>query len=161
LSQVYLWKKQHDQAIVAGERVIALDPNFADGYAGLGIILIAVGRPEKGIGLIEKAIRLNPRSPAWYLMNLGFAYCQVGRNEEALSSLKKALTLNPNIVHARIALAACYAELGRLEEARAEVAETLRLQPDFYLEVTRQVFPSKDPADLERLLAALRKVGLK
>ena len=32
LGKVYLWKKQHDQALAEAERAIALDPNNADGY---------------------------------------------------------------------------------------------------------------------------------
>ncbi|MBI3801465.1 MAG: hypothetical protein HY268_31400 [Deltaproteobacteria bacterium] len=50
--------------------------------------------------------------------------------------------------------------LGRLEEARAEVAEMLRLNPNWSLEVGRQNVPFKDPAVLERRLAALRKAGM-
>jgi len=57
-------------------------------------------------------------------------------------------------------LAACYAELGREGEARAEVAEILRLTPNWSLEVVRQL-PYKNPADLEHLVTALRKAGLK
>jgi adenylate cyclase len=84
-----------------------------------------------------------------------------GQYEEALIPLKKVLALNPNSGAAHRILAACYAELGRLEEARAEIAEVLRLNPSYSLEGLRQTMPFKDPADLERHLAALRKAGLK
>jgi TolB-like protein/Tfp pilus assembly protein PilF len=161
LGQVYLFKKQHEQAIVEAERTIALDPNSADGYMSLGGILALAGRPEEGIGVIEKAMRLNPRYPVTYLSNLGFAYREAGRYEEAIAPLKKLRTLNPNFPPAHFNLAVCYAELGRLEEARAEVAEILRLLPNFSLELEGQNFPYKDPTDLERYLAALRKAGLK
>jgi len=46
-------------------------------------------------------------------------------------------------------------------EARAEAAEVLRLNPNYSLEVVRQRSPLKDPAMLERHIAALRKAGLK
>jgi adenylate cyclase len=161
LSQVYVWKKQHDQAIVEAERVIALDPNEADGYWNLGGILVFAGRPEEGIKLTEQAMRLNPRYPVNYLQTLGFAYRVAGRYEEALVPLKKVLTLNPNFAPAHINLAACYVELGRLEEAQAEGAEVLRINPNFSLEVARQSWPYKDPAALEHFLASLRKAGLK
>ena len=36
LGYVYLWKKQHEQAIAEAERAIALDPNDADGYVTSG-----------------------------------------------------------------------------------------------------------------------------
>jgi len=156
-----MWKKQHEQGIAEVERAIALDPNNAEGYADLGTTLVFAGRLEEGIGSIEKAMRLNPHYPPRYLHNLGVAYREAGRYEEALAPLKKVITLNPNFVLSHLNLAACYAELGRLEEAQAEAAEVLRISPNFSLEVTRQRFPRKDPAVLERFLDGLRKAGLK
>ena len=75
--------------------------------------------------------------------------------------MKKSLTFNPNFWLAHANLVICYAELGRLEEARAEAVEFQRLAPNFSLEVFKQSLPYKDPADLERMFAALRKAGLK
>jgi adenylate cyclase len=58
-------------------------------------------------------------------------------------------------------LAAVYSELDQATEARAEAAEVLRINPKFSLEVHKQRMPIKDPAVLERHIAAVRKVGLK
>ena len=54
LGKVLLWKKQHDQAIAELEKTITLNPNYADGLAGLGEILYFAGRPEEAIGLIRR-----------------------------------------------------------------------------------------------------------
>jgi hypothetical protein len=53
-----------------------------------------------------------------------------------------------------------YAELGRQEEAQAEAAEMRRIYPQFSIEAFRPLLPYKDPAMLERELAALRKAGI-
>jgi len=84
-----------------------------------------------------------------------------GRYEEAIATLQRALAHNPNFLLAHLQLAAAYSELGREEEARAEAAEVLRINPNFSLEGTRQRVPFKDPAQVERYLAALRQAGLK
>ena len=120
-----------------------------------------MGRPEDAVGLIEKAMRLNPRYPYNYLSWLGMAYRLTGRYEEAIAALKSATIRNPDFLSPHFHLAVIYSELGREEEARAEVAELLRISPNFSLEVLRQILPHKDKAVLERLLAALRKAGLK
>jgi adenylate cyclase len=157
---VYLFQRQHEQAFAEMERAIALDPNFADGHLWLALTLNYMGRPEEAIGWAEKGIRLNPHYPGWYLNFLGMAYSLAGRREEALTVLKKALTLTPNL-DTHIMLAAAYSELGRKEEARVETAEVLRMSPNFSVGAWGQALPYKNPADLERGLAALRKAGLK
>jgi adenylate cyclase len=127
----------------------------------LGAIFNFAGRPEEVIGVVEKALRLNPHDPFFYLFNLGFACRVTGRHEEAVTALQRACTLNPEFLFPHIHLAALYSELGREEEARAEAAEVLRISPDYSLEVVQQILPFKDQAELERLLDGLRKAGLK
>jgi len=164
LGAVSLWKdRQHDLAIAEGERALALDPNNAEGYAMLANILTFAGRPEEAIALLEKGMRLNPRAPnySFYLFELGHAYHWLGQYEKAIALQKRVLLLNPNDFVAHLELAKIYDELGREEEARAEVAEALKLNPQYSLEALRERHPYKDPAALERYLAAMRKAGLK
>jgi hypothetical protein len=75
--------------------------------------------------------------------------------------LQRYLSRYPNILPAHLMMAAVYSELGQAAEARAEAAEVLRLNPNFSLDVHKQREPIKDPAVLERHIAALRKAGLK
>jgi adenylate cyclase len=161
LSAVYLWNKQHDQALAAAERAIALDPNDADNYAALADVLNFAGQPEKAMEVVEKAIRLTPQSPSGYVLAvLGWTYQLLGRHEKAIAPLKQLLLYAPNLPVLRALLAVSYSALGREEEARAEAAALLRLNPHYSIEVDRQRSPYKDPAVLERALAALRKAGL-
>jgi adenylate cyclase len=160
LGQVYVWKKQHEQAIAEAQRAITLDPNSADNYAQLGVILAWAGRPEEGVTMVERALRLNPRYPTVYLINLGFTYRVAGRYEQAIATAKQILARQPNAPPAYFMLAYSYAQLDRLEEAKAAAAEFQRLVPDFSLEGWKQMAAFKDPALLERDLSALRKAGL-
>ena len=91
LGQIYTWRQQHDQAIAEGERALVLASNCADCYAGMAAILNLSQRPAEAVGLVEKAMRLNPQYPGWYLYILGYAYRVTGRYEEAVEALKNAL----------------------------------------------------------------------
>src|SRR5262249_2683945 len=135
--------------------------NSAESYMTLANTLAATGRPEEAIGVVEKALRLKPYFPAFAFNILGWAYYLTGRSEDALGTLKQALLLNPQWLPTHVSLAVIYSEVGREEEARAEAAEILRLSPHFSLEGWGQRLPSKDPAEIERVLAALRRAGLK
>jgi len=122
-----------------------------------------VGRAEEAIGILEKAIRLNPRSPIFtsnYLATLGDSYRLTGRTEEAITTLKKSLGVRPNGFAMRT-LAVIYSELGRDAEAQAIVAELLKFNPYVSVDGLRQRPLYKDPTESERTLAALGKAGLK
>jgi tetratricopeptide (TPR) repeat protein len=161
LGYVYLYQQQYEQAVAEAERTVALNPNAAQGYASLAGVLGMVGRADDALRAAEQALRLKPLTVDAHLASVGGAYALAGRYEEALTPLKQYLTRYPNILDAHLTLAAVYSELGREAEAQAEAAEVLRINPKFSLEVHRQRAPIKDPAVLERHLAALRKAGLK
>jgi tetratricopeptide (TPR) repeat protein len=161
LGYVYLWQKQYEQARAEMERAIALDPNLASNYAGLAEVLSYMGRSEEAVRMAEQALRLKPQVADDHLNSIGDAYDFAGQPEEAIAPLKQYLTRYPNILGPHLTLAAVYSELGKEAEARAEAAEVRRINPQFSLEVHKQRVPIKDPAMLERHLAALRKAGLK
>ena len=95
------------------------------------------------------------------LSSVGVAYAVAGTTRRRVAPLQRFLSHYPNILLTHLMLAAVYSELGQAAEARAEAAEVLRLNPNFSLEVHKQRMPIKDPAVLERHIAALRKAGLK
>ncbi|MBI3800605.1 MAG: tetratricopeptide repeat protein [Deltaproteobacteria bacterium] len=166
LGYVYLWQKQYEPATAEMERARALDPNGAGSYATLAETLSRVGRTEDALEAAAQALRLKavPGTTGAvdeYLGSVGGAYSLAGQPEEAIVPLQSYLSRYPNILGAHLTLAAVYSELGQAAEARAEAAEVLRLNPKFSLEIHKQRTPIKDPAMLERHLAALRQAGLK
>jgi adenylate cyclase len=166
LSYVYLWQKQYEKALAEAERAIAVDPTYwkSGAYAALADRLSRAGRAEEALKVVEQALHLGLSLGAptdWYFYHLGSASYLSGRSEEAIALLQQLLSQYPKHLGGHLTLAAVYSELGREAEARAEAAEVLRLNPKFSLEVHSQRVPIKDPAVLERHLAALRKAGLR
>ncbi len=161
LGTVYLWQQQYEQAQAELERAVALDPNGAMGYATLAEALSRVGRTADALEAAAQTLRLKPEAADGYLDSVSTAYYLAGRPEEAIAPLKQYLARYPNILGAHLILAAVYSEVGKEAEARAEAAEVLRINPKFSLEVHKERTPIKDPALLERHIAALRKAGLK
>lgn len=111
--------------------------------------------------MVEQALRLKSMTADGHLVGVGTAYYLTGKPEAAVAPLKQFLARYPNILSAHLTLAAVYGELGKEAEARTEAAEVLRLNPKFSLEIHKERVPIKDPAMLERHIAALRKAGLK
>ena len=133
--------------------------NLADSYAALAETLSRVGKSEDALQMAEQALLHKPWVAAQHLNSVGIAYDLAGKPEEAIAPLKQFLSHYPNILGAHLTLAAVYSELGKETEAHTEAAEVLRLNPQFSLEVHKERVPIKDPAMLERHLAALRKAG--
>ena len=143
------------------ERTVALAPTVAESYAALAEVLSRMGRTEDALAAAAQALRLKNEFADDHLGSVGTAYAVAGRYEEARAPLQRSISRYPNILHIHLMLAVVYSELGQAAEARAEAAEVLRLNPKFSLEVHKQRMPIKDPAVLERHIAALRKAGLK
>ena len=79
--------------------------------------------------------------------------------DESLEVSKQALHLNPDDLYVHL-LAVTYGLLDREAEAREAAAEVLRIDPDFSIEYFAKTSVIKDPADIKRLISALRKAGL-
>ena len=160
LAWAYLWKGHHEHAVSEAKHAVSLDPNFAEGYARLGEILSLAGKPEEGLDLVEKAMRLDPHFPPNYLIYLGHAYYVMGRYEEAIAALRRSLTHNLDFLHPHRTLAVIFSELGRKEEAQAEVAEVLRINHRATLESQRERIVFYDQAVTEQYLEGLREAGV-
>jgi len=160
LGNIYLWKKQHDKALALFDEPEDVNPNYAEVFAELGSFLNFSGRPQDAIEVIEKAIRLDPLFP-YNLFNLGHAYFLVKQYQEALTVLEKAIDAMPDFFPTRAFLAATYFELGREEEARAETLELRKVSPGTTLDIWQARLPYKNQSDLDRILTALRKAGMK
>ena len=155
-----LWMKQHERAAIAAEKCLAISPNFAEGHAVLGLILVYSGKPRESIVSLNRAMRLDPHYRNIYLHLLALAHVQLEEYEQAVAVLKRRLVRKPESDISRVLLAATYGHLGKIEESQAEWAEALRINPDYSLEHRRKILPYRNPVDFEHLLDGLREAGL-
>ena len=161
LSYFYMFTGEYDKAIAEGERAVALDPGGATALMTYGHSLHFAGRAEEAIPLLRKAIRLSPFGPSIYYFLFGYALMGTGRFEEAISAFRKAIQRAPDYILPHVGLAATYSMMGREKEARAEAEEVLRINPKFSVDKFAKQFLMKDQSEMDKIVNALRKAGLK
>ena len=120
LCWVQLWRGQGEAAVTAGWRAIALDPNNADAYLFLSVVLSAAGRGEEALHNIEIGIRLNPHPSTFYQFALGQCYYVLGDYERAISAFSKGVILKHEFLPNHLYLCLIHTLLGREVEACAE-----------------------------------------
>ena len=160
LSMIYLYTRRHDAALSECERVVALNPNFAEGYVSFGEVLHYSGSNEEALRCFDRGMALNPYFPDVLLHFRALACFQLGRYGEAVSLLEQRVARNAITDVSRALLAASLGHLGRVDEARAAWQETLRVNPGYSLDYRRKVLPYKNPANFELVVEGLRKAGV-
>ena len=157
---VRMWRRDLDGALAAFDRMIALDPNHAQGHASTGLALVYAGRAAEALGCFAKAMRLDPHYPGVVLHFEAQAHFSLGNDEAAAQLLRERIARDPRTDSSRLLLAACYGQLGRTDDARAVWAELLEVNPGFSLAQRARVLPYKNPRDMERITDGLAKAGL-
>jgi tetratricopeptide (TPR) repeat protein len=160
LGYIYLSQQQYDQALAEMERAVTLDPHGVGSYAALAVVLSCMGRTEEALEAAGQALRLRPNIADGHLADVGAAYAMAGHYEEARPLLQRFLSRYPNILPAHLVLVEVYSELGQDAEARAEAAKSCG-SIQVLARGSRATSTVKDPAVVERSIAALRKAGLK
>jgi adenylate cyclase len=161
LANISLNKRLYDEAIAFGEKAVTLAPNSSALVSLLGRTLVYAGRPEEGLPLIQRAIRLSPYTTPNVLRHEGLAYYSMERYEEAIAAFERARARGPKSPLPHVWLALTYADMGRMEEARAAAQEVLEVNPSFSAKAfVNAVMAFKDRAKPKRALATLLQLGL-
>ena len=142
----------------AAERALALNRMDSSTAAILGNMIAYAGDWEYGLGVVERAMQLNPHHAGWYHY---VAFCDAYRRRDYRGALASALKVNMPAYHwPYVYLAAVYGQLGEQQRARTVLRELDALVPNFGT-IAREEFGKWLDAELtEHLLDGLRKAGL-
>jgi adenylate cyclase len=165
LCQISLAKREYDKAIEYAERAVEANPNDPWALFFLGNAMMWVGRYDEAIANARKAMRLTPYYSALPLAILGYSSFHLRRYNDALSAGEKLLERSrkgelPDSM-GYLLMVATYTELGQEENARKYATEFLSANPNWNLEVMKRRYVYKNQSDLDRLVNAVRKAGLK
>jgi tetratricopeptide (TPR) repeat protein len=156
----YYKKGEFAEAIAEGERAVSIDPGSVSALHAHAFSLSIGGRPEEGIPIFQKAIRLSPFGPHSLYRDFGFVLRNTGRFEEAVTSFKKAIQIQPDDVTTHYGLTGAYFMMGREEEARAKAAEVRRIDPKYIVGSLAKDFPNKVLSETEKVDIVLRNAAL-
>lgn len=120
---------RHDEAVLAYERVLALDQTApADIFDSLSLSYLATGNPTMARDVLERGLLLYPGQRTYYL-NMATAFRAEGDPETADSWYARMLQRWPADAQAWAARADVAADTGRLDDAVAYYQEATRQQP--------------------------------
>lgn len=123
LGRSFIKLGQWEDARGAFEQELALDPENAEAWHGLGLAELQLGQAQPAAEHILHAIGLMYHSPVMHF-HLGEALCQLNQFDAAADAFSTTLRLAPQMNPARRALARIYTEqLGKPEQAAALIRE--------------------------------------
>ncbi len=142
----------------AGDRSIALNPNSSDVLASFGHQIWQIGKPEKGLALVDRAFELSASPPGWYNYCHTHDHMLNGRYSEALDRAQQLDTDDLFWMH--VVLTVIYANLGEDRKARTSMDLATKLYPtiDALTEASLLSWPFPE-AFLKNMIDGLKASG--
>ena len=120
-------------------RLVALYPEQADFWSGLGQVQFAVGSHAEALASYTEALARQPDHPVTH-NNLAVAYRAMGEEQVALRHWHRAAELDPYYAAPRRNLGIVHAKAGRYAEAIQALEQVLALEPtqaDVYFKIAQ------------------------
>lgn len=159
----------YDQALIAINRALALDPNDPENHIRKARYLNATGRAQEAEQEVRLAMRLDPKYPPEYLRALAISLFHQERYQDAVDTLKFLTTLQWNVADDYATLTSGLGHLNRSDGVPLNVAKFNGIAlPAGRGPLTVQAIAWRwydnmydyNPASRDRLLDGLRKAGV-
>jgi adenylate cyclase len=160
LAYARLFQRRHDEALLAGEKAIALGPNCSDAYHIAGMTYGYAGDFRKSAQYEAQAQRLSPLSLNQSMVDEARAKFHLGDLVAARDIASRVLTEQPGWLTAQTVLVAALWILGSEDEARVTVTKMLANHPNLTANRWAQGLPYRHQKDLDALVTPLRLAGL-
>jgi tetratricopeptide (TPR) repeat protein len=121
----------YENALSQYRELVNLDSSNAEGYLGLGVLLVKLGgeKVRDGIEQLSRALALNGDLYEARIA-IGRALIQQGRPGEAVEHLQRAIELSPKNPEPHYQLALAYRRLGKTQEAMEQEAIIQKLHAE-------------------------------
>ena len=126
-------RRQYDASMRALQRCLEINPSFLSAQGQIGHILIRNGQPQKGLDLIQQAIRSatanDPSIGYWYLF-AAEAELDLGHDQAALDWALRSNTFMPGSPLVQAWLASIYSTMGDKANAAKYAAALRKMAPN-------------------------------
>jgi tetratricopeptide (TPR) repeat protein len=118
-----------DAAEALFKKTLAIWPEYAGAYCGLGSVYLQRGKIPEAIEQYQNALKFDP---ALYeaLINLSYCYLKTDRLNDAIVQYQKVIEIKPDMPQARNNYAVCLLRVGRTDDAIAQYEKAVELKPD-------------------------------
>ena len=90
LGNKYLLEENYEQAIIAFDKAIKIEPKSVDARLGLAKAYVAVDRTDDAVAVLEEAIEIDPKRPEPYI-SLAEIYIARGELDKAIQILEAGM----------------------------------------------------------------------
>lgn len=150
-------KGDYREAMQAGLQAVELNPNDPDSLMALAKAQVRFDRYAEAVDNAERARRLHPLAPQYYIAVHGQALYAAGETDEAEAVLAECLLTAPDEPNCLLIWSALMADLGRLDEARTAMDRLRAKNPALSIASERNYRRFGDSPLMERFLAALAR----
>lgn len=161
LAWALTYDNRPEDAIVALQKALELNPSYSYAHDVLGRLLVHTGQMEAGIAHVELASRLNPldihRGQATNVIATGYLYL---KNYEKAVMFARQVTQTFDTWVPWMIITSAFGHMGDATEAAKALEEMRKRKADVSLETVRQDYLVYDDTCREQLLYGLRMAGL-
>jgi tetratricopeptide (TPR) repeat protein len=157
LGGVFFKQQQHEKAIQAYHKAIALNPYVAWSYNNLGEALLKLEQFEQAVNSFCQAIKINNKIP-WFYSNLGQVFLKQGRSQETINCFLTAVKLKPDSPELQLQLGQALKTQGLIKEAVNCFCQAIKIDPNYMPAYTTLRYTKIEPDWLNYLISFYQSI---